>query len=130
MLRETYIGVMKKKMDEFPAAKFYIVMRFLPRYISKDSYKTGRLEKCQILSPSVKLLNDYKESDNWEEYTNRFLVEMQAPACQAEIARIAKESQDIDVFLVCIEKPPKNCHRFLLMGLMDKTGGQQCLQTK
>jgi uncharacterized protein YeaO (DUF488 family) len=115
MIKETYAAVLLKAMQDNPDAKFYIVMRWAPRWIGKEQYKPGRLEKLPLLSPSEGLLRSYQSGLSWSDFADMFRVEMESPACQAKINEIAAESKVRDVFLVCTEKPPKHCHRFLLL---------------
>jgi len=103
-------------MQANPDAKFYIVMRWAPRWI-------GRLEKLPLLSPSEKLLMEYKKGGShegdWNYYIPIFTQEMQSTECQEKMKEIVQEAVNRDVFLVCSEKPPNHCHRFLLMDMMN-----------
>ncbi len=104
-LYETYKANLNKARDLHPDALFIFVTR-------RGNY---------ILSPSRGLLNDYKEKRiDWKTFTERFLREMDNDTCRAEMRKIGELAQTKDVFLVCYEKPPKNCHRYLLMDLIQK----------
>jgi uncharacterized protein YeaO (DUF488 family) len=72
-----------------------------------------------VLSPSRRLLNDYLyRGITWDEYSSRFLKEMESPECKEEMKKIWDMSRQRDVFLVCHEPPGQNCHRHLLINLM------------
>jgi hypothetical protein len=103
MLKETYIAKMKETAAKNPEAVFIVVTR----------------SAGHVLSPSWKLLNDYKDGRiDWNRYTLRFRAEMAAAECREEMKRIWDLSQKKDVFLVCYEKPPEHCHRYLLIDMM------------
>jgi hypothetical protein len=103
MLKETYLAKMKQIAKENPDAAFIVVTR----------------SAKHMLSPSWKLLNDYKDgSIDWAQYTERFRREMECDSCIAEMKRIWDLSHTKDVFLVCYEKPGDNCHRHILIELM------------
>ena len=117
MLKETYVALLKKKMIEFPDARFYIVMRFLPEWVELND----QVVHCPILSPSIELFSDYKYNGlSWDQYAPIFLKEMESAEAQEAMKTIVKESRDHIVFLVCVEKTDKFCHRFLLLELMKK----------
>ena len=103
MLKETYLGRMKQTGKENPDAAFIVVTR----------------SAGHVLSPSWKLLNDYKDGRiDWAKYIERFRREMDCDSCIAEMKKIWDLSQKKDVFLVCYEKPGENCHRHILIDLM------------
>ena len=103
MLKETYLARMKQTGKENPDAAFIVVTR-----------SAGHL-----LSPSWKLLNDYKDGRiDWAQYTERFMREMDCDSCIAEMKKIWDLSQKKEVFLVCYEKDGENCHRHILIDLM------------
>ncbi len=73
MLKETYIAKMKEMKTNNPDATFIVVMR------SAD----------HVLSPSRRLLNDYLyRGITWDEYTSRFVKEMESPECKEEMKKI------------------------------------------
>lgn len=103
MLKETYIAKMKEMKKNNPDAAFIVVTR----------------SAGHVLSPSWKLLNDYKDGRiDWNRYTLRFREEMAAAECREEMKRIWDLAQKKDVFLVCYEKPGENCHRHILIELI------------
>ena len=109
MLKETYLAKMKQIAKENPDAAFIVVTR-----------SAGHL-----LSPSWKLLNDYKDGGiGWAQYTERFRREMNCDLCREEMKRIWDLSQTKDVFLVCYEKPGENCHRHILIELISSHCGE------
>jgi hypothetical protein len=111
MLKETYLARMKQIAKEKPDAVFIVVTR----------------SSRHLLSPSWKLLNDYKEGRaDWAQYTERFRREMDCDLCREEMKRIWDLSQKKDVFLVCYEKPGENCHRHILIELISS----QCCEVR
>lgn len=73
-----------------------------------------------VLSPSWKLLNDYKNGRiNWDQYVERFKHEMNNDICIAAMRKIKWMSKSKDIFLICYEKSG-HCHRFLLMDMINK----------
>lgn len=90
--------------------------------LPKDSVKIVVTRSAgHILSPSWALLNDYKNGRiDWEEYTKRFYREMDNPACAAIMREIKKIAEKRDVFLICFEAPGKNCHRYLLINMINR----------
>jgi len=103
MLKETYIAKMKEMAAKNPEAVFIVVTR----------------SAGHALSPSWKLLNDYKDGKiDWNRYTLRFRAEMATAECREEMKRIWDLSQKKEVFLVCYEKDGENCHRHILIDLM------------
>jgi hypothetical protein len=108
MLKETYLAKMKKIAKENNAA-FIVVTR-----------RAGH-----VLSPSWKLLNDYKDGRiDWAQYTERFRHEMECDPCRKEMKRIWDLSQSKDVFLVCYEKQGEDCHRYLLKDMIKMQFGK------
>ena len=74
-----------------------------------------------MLSPSSALLWNYKKGRiNWEQYVKTFYREMDNPACVAIMREIKKLAKEKDVFLICYEVPGKNCHRYLLVDMINK----------
>lgn len=74
-----------------------------------------------MLSPSKTLLYSYKKGDMaWDEYVKTFYREMDNPACVAIMRAIKKIAETQDVYLLCYELPGKNCHRHLLIDMINK----------
>ncbi len=109
MLKETYLAKMKEMAAKNPEAVFIVVTRSVGH----------------VLSPSWKLLNDYKAGRaDWAQYTERFKQEMSCDPCRLEMKRIWDLSQKKDVFLVCYEIDGENCHRHILIELMKSDYGK------
>lgn len=104
MLRETWKANLAKARRENPGAIFIEVTR----------------SAGHILSPSWTLLNAYRAKQiDWAQYVVRFKQEMNNPACTEEMRKIAEMAKTQDVFLVCFEPPGQNCHRFLLIEMIE-----------
>ena len=101
MLKESYLAVMKN--------------------LSKDVVKVVVTRTAgHVLSPSKGLLWDYKKGRiNWNQYTERFIQEMNNDICIAEMRKIKWMAKNKDIYLICYEKSG-HCHRFLLMDMTNK----------
>jgi len=105
------------------------------RKIPKDAIKI-RVARPHILSPSEKLLSDYKKYEkqylkcymtkqsarmlawNNSNYVIRYKNEiMSNPKAIVEIKRIRRLSKEKDVYLLCYEKDYP-CHRFILLEII------------
>lgn len=72
------------------------------------------------LSPSWKLLDDYKQNRiTWEVYERRFKIEMDNDLCKDAMKEIKELSRFNEVYLVCYEKRFP-CHRFLLIDMINQ----------
>lgn len=100
MLKETYRANIKNLPKD---SAIIIVMR----------------TKGHLLSPSWKLLNDYRAKKiTWDEYIIRFKNEMNNVQCENEMKKIKELSKHKDVYLVCHERTYP-CHRFILIELIN-----------
>lgn len=89
------------------------------------------------LAPADSLFSDFKERERelkaqridgieahnqaWDDvhYEQRFKEQvLKNPAAVQKLRAIAKTSQTKDLYLICYEKPPKKCHRFILLELI------------
>ncbi len=107
MIRETYKAKVLEKKRGFPEAEFVEITR----------------SKEHVLSPTWALYNLYKQNHDWEMYTRLFIKQMEAQACKDEMKRLWDLAQTKDVFLVCYEKDGENCHRHLVISLMQARFG-------
>ena len=57
--------------------------------------------KNHVLSPSWKVLNQYKKDGDWDSYVSSFRKEMLDPRCIDEMKKIVKISETQDVYLAC-----------------------------
>jgi len=76
-----------------------------------------------VLAPSYDLLNDWKgKKISWDEYTRRFIQEMQGNNnAQLMIKEIREQCKTKDIYLVCAcHNSKKQCHRFLLMDMINE----------
>ena len=72
-----------------------------------------------LLSPSVKLLVDYKEKRvDWNTFCRRYKQEMDNEGCRKIMMIIKNLSIHEDVYLLCLEKSG-NCHRHILMEMIN-----------
>lgn len=79
-----------------------------------------RVARPSRLAPSKDLLRDWDARRiSWSEYESRFKSEMLAkPAAISQMREIKKLAETQDIYLYCYEKPPKPCHRFILIELI------------
>ena len=89
------------------------------RKYPEDEIKV-RVARPHVLSPSKDLLNDYKKNlITWELYDFRFREEILSNSkAVAKLKELAELSIEKDVRFLCYEKPPKPCHRFILMEMI------------
>lgn len=111
MLRETYFAVWEKVKKDNPDAVFVSVALKRPAHTPIDF-------SAPALAPSAELLSDYKEGLSWEEYTKRFIAEMDCDEARWNMDYFKNMAIDKDVYLVCWERSGSNCHRYLLLDLM------------
>lgn len=97
-----YMAVMDKFKDKYPKAHFEVITR----------------TSGSPLSPSRRLLN-LRGGMSLHEYKKRVKIEILKRAAaikrMSELLEIAKKR---DVFLVCYEKNPNNCHRSLVLDML------------
>jgi hypothetical protein len=109
---DCYVAVLKSFRARFPEARFEIIMR------SPFSWLTGppNNARSHVLSPSPALLHDYKSNGiSWADYTMRFEREMwTSPGAILALQLLGELSENQLIFLVCTEKPPAHCHRYLV----------------
>ncbi|MBI2192176.1 MAG: DUF488 family protein [Planctomycetes bacterium] len=116
-------------------------MSLLESYVSdlKNVPPEGRIFVMRkrghdLLAPPEDLFRDFKQREKelkarglgkieahnraWEEveYERRFADQFwRHPSAIEELKHIAERARQQDVYLICYEKPPKKCHRFLLL---------------
>lgn len=113
MLKETYFSALKKIQAENTDAHFIAVSRVVP--------KGCIIDRWLALAPSYSLLKDYQNFKvNWEQYTEIFKEEMKYPVSQKQMRDIKMLAEKEDVYLVCWEGNGKNCHRHILIDLINK----------
>ncbi len=96
-----------------------LVMRYWPRGIAKT--KVDRWDRG--LAPSVELLRALRSGViAWDEYTRRFLWEMQHRAdAVAAINALLEQVRTETVTLLCWCKDPLHCHRTLLKQIVEQS---------
>jgi uncharacterized protein YeaO (DUF488 family) len=57
---------------------------------------------------------------NWAEYKRRLLVKLQSEKAQAALREIAKTVKCTDVTLLCYCFYDEECHRLLVLGLLEQ----------
>ena len=69
----------------------------------------------QILAPPAKLIGDYyKRGLPWEQFEQKYLNYIRSANIQTEVQKLAEQSLDSVITLLCIEESPEFCHRRLL----------------
>ena len=92
-----------------------LVTRYWPRGVPKAAVD----EYVSALAPSRALLRAFKAGAmDWDAFRDRYLEEMKAPECQAEVQRLAKGAASEPLTLLCVCKKESRCHRSLLKNLV------------
>ncbi len=91
--------------------------RYYPRGVKKDSFD----EWLGALSPSPKLLFDYKEKKiTWKTFKDRFVMELASNVESVELINILHDEMKSDVItLLCYEKNGVACHRHIVAELIE-----------
>ena len=124
MLSQAYYHIASKVKQKYPDAVFYAVSRWKFRYIKAEEWNSTYIW-LKELAPSVEVLNDYKDSkktkSDWDLYRLRYLEEMNNASAKEAMLKITREAASKPVFLFCHcgPKEGKQCHRFLLLDLIN-----------
>ena len=119
--KETYLARLKEMRAKYPEAHFEVVTR------------TAR----SVLAPPAELYSDFKEREAelkaegvadveahnkaWTDvnYERRFRDSvLSSPEAMKRLEELREIGKVKDVYLVCYEKPPKKCHRFILLDIL------------
>lgn len=111
MLYTTYLAKIDDIDDSIPKL---IITRFPPTWIKNK--KSKRIVIAKPLSPSKKILFDYKNNDNWDMYVKRFMKQIKTNPTKRYIKDVVSYlKKDNDLVLLCFEKDYTKCHRYLLV---------------
>jgi uncharacterized protein YeaO (DUF488 family) len=118
MVKETYFGALKEVKEKNKDAIFIIVSRSKPPKLQRELYDYW----YRALAPNQSLFHDYKNgSCTWDEYIVRFTEQMKSSKiAQERMKKIKELDKTNDVFLICWEASDKNCHRYLLIDMINK----------
>lgn len=114
MLITTYFSKLKEIPDE--CYKF-VITRFPPKWLKLDNFDNMFIVK--ELSPNSKTLLEYKEDNDWQNFTQKFLNEQllndlnTSKIAFDNLVELVKNS-DKDVYILCYEKDYNACHRSLI----------------
>lgn len=76
------------------------------------------------LSPSSKLLSDYKKGLLWSDYVQRYQSECCAPGYIKDVlSSLTFITKGRDIVLCCYESADKNCHRFIVADYIKRIYG-------
>ena len=94
----------------------FLITRYYPRGVRKDQFD----EWLRALSPSPKLLFDYKEKKiTWETFKDRFVIELASNIESVDLINILHDEMKSDVItLLCYEKNGVACHRHIVAELI------------
>jgi uncharacterized protein YeaO (DUF488 family) len=102
-----------------------LICRYRPRALRKEN-ETWDV-KCHDLGPSKELHAAFYGKNGppitWEEYRQRYLAEMQAPAQQElidELAAMVREGKTITLLCSSACEDESHCHRSLLKQLIEE----------
>jgi len=93
------------------------ICRYLPKGYDGPIY--------QELAPSAELLNEYKETLNWERYKDRFHAELlnkDLYKVAEDLRQIAENYNNNKLVLCCYEEPRLKCHRHLVADFFNELG--------
>lgn len=129
MLYTSYLS----KLNKLPKdALKILITRYPPKGLKlqktndDDIFLVANAENTWLdkkLSPSGEVLIRYKKDGDWDSYCKAFYEEMKKPDMAAELNRLlVKLKLGNDIFLICVEKDFKRCHRFLLAQWFERMG--------
>lgn len=114
MLYTSYIANIKNIPDDYYKL---VITRFPPSSMKFDNNIRGEKKLCsaKILSPHKEILLDYKEDDDWEKYTRRYLKQLKDPVINDYLDQLIEFMVYFnDIVLLCYEKNSTHCHRRIL----------------
>jgi len=105
------------KLGSYPEDEQICVSLSYPHFVKRET-----MRHLPILAPSKELLLDWmSDRITWQTYEERFREEIASnPRAMTALKAIANGARKRDIRLLCYEKPPKNCHRFILLDMIDK----------
>jgi uncharacterized protein YeaO (DUF488 family) len=114
------MSVKTKQIYEKPSREDgirFLISRYYPRGVKKNHFD----EWLRALSPSPKLLFDYKEKRiSWETFKDRFVTELANNIDSVELINILHDAMKRDVVtLLCYEKSGVPCHRHIVAELIE-----------
>ena len=117
VIKECNTKELKDQMQENSNALFYRVCR--ATIFVKGIKNAGASKNSDNLAPNRELHQAYQSNKiNWDEYVPAYTAQIENdPKAQALLLRIKMESENQDVYLVCVCGIDEGtyCHRFLLM---------------
>lgn len=123
-LRQTYLSMKRRLPDN---AEAVLVMRgrgndeLAPSKRLLDEFNAAKEQCSKLEADPVKAYEcAWRQSD----YERRFREEiLKSPRSMARLERLAKESEERDIFLICYEAEDKPCHRRLLLSIAEERFG-------
>jgi uncharacterized protein YeaO (DUF488 family) len=94
-----------------------LITRYYPRGVKKDRFD----EWQRALSPSTKLLREYKDEEiGWAVFKSRFLKELQSSDGSLEVIKTFHDRMSTEVItLLCYEKSGEHCHRHIVKVIIE-----------
>ena len=87
----------------------------------EDLFREFKDREAALKKSGVDPVDAHNQAWDDVRYEERFGASFWAnPAAMKELGDVERLSRSEDVFLVCYEKPPKKCHRFLLLAYARK----------
>lgn len=96
-----------------------------PIAISLSVPKSESFKIYKKLCPTWFMLNEYKEDNDKNKYTERFNILLKRVNCDKVVKELQELSEGKDVCLLCYEKPDDFCHRHLVAKHL-KNNGYEC----
>lgn len=119
--RETYLARLKEMMEKYPEAHFEVVTRTAKSVLAPPPALLSDFmnRKAELIAQGVTDVDAHNRAWNDVHYEKRFRAAILANPNAVRRMRELKELGKVkDVFLVCYEKPPKKCHRFILLDML------------
>jgi uncharacterized protein YeaO (DUF488 family) len=115
MLGETYKKNIKNIKEQYPNAVFV------------DVTSTSN----SPLSPSMRLSSALRLGKiTWDQFKLDFTEEIEMEVKKRKMLEIAKDAVDKDVFLLCCEASPKQCHRSILIEVIEQLAEKSGIAVK
>lgn len=118
-LLETYVAMMKEIPSYIPKENRIFVMRnrghdhLAPH---EKLFKEFKARDIELQRSGLDSIAAHNQAYADVEFERRFVEQiMSDPAALIELKKLKERARNEDVYFICYEKPPKKCHRFLLL---------------
>ena len=121
--RETYLARLKEMRTKYPEAHFEVVTRTARSVLAPDADLLSDFmeRKAKLVKEGLSVVEAHNKA--WEDvnYERRFRnFILSSPEAMKRLEELREIEKAKDVYLVCYEKPPKKCHRFILLDIFQE----------